>query len=86
MNVTITFELFQPAAFGVGEREAVITGGPAGATMRFVEKEIPLRDPAIVELPALTAVDRPFVPIVAAVEFDDSHVAKAVTSRVVESE
>lgn len=85
-NVTVTFELFHPAAFGAGERDAVITGGPTDDTVMFVEKVIPLSEPVIAELPGLIAVAMPLVPTVAAVEFEDVHAADEVISRVTPSE
>jgi hypothetical protein len=85
-NVTVTFELFHPAAFGAGESDAVITGGPAEATVRFVEKATPLSEPVIAELPGLSAVVIPLVRTVAAVELVDIHVANEVISRVTPSE
>lgn len=85
-NVTVTLELFQPAALGAGETETVIDGGPGAVTVRLVENENRFADAVIVEVPALAAVAKPFPPTVATPGAEDTQVTDPVMSRVVPSE
>ena len=83
--MTVTFELFQPAAFGAGETEAVIPGGPGAVTVSCVENANPTTEAVIVALPVFIAVAKPLA-TVATLGLDDSHVTDVVTGRLTPSE
>jgi hypothetical protein len=72
VNVTVTIELFQPAALGDGDTEAVIVGG-AGAvvTMRLTWAVKKLNLAVMLVLPLAIAVTKPFAPIVATLLFEE---------------
>ena len=85
-NVTVTLELFQPAAFGRGRTVAVIDGGPGAVTVRVVENVNGLSEAVIAVIPALAAEAEPFALTVATPGPEDAHVTDEVMSRVLPSE
>ena len=86
VNVTVTLELFQPAALGTGEMEAVIAGGPGAVTVTFVENVNPLTEAVIVALPVLAAAAKPLALTVATLVLDELQPTDAVRSCVLPSE
>jgi hypothetical protein len=86
VKVTITLELFHPAALGAGETVAVIDGGPTAVTLKLVENENELSVAVIDEIPVLAAVANPAALTVATAGFDEAHVTDEVISTVVPSE
>ena len=60
VKVTVTGELFQPAAFGAGETVAVIDGGPAEVTVRLDKNPNP---PTVAEMVAVPAPDAVTIPV-----------------------
>ena len=59
VKLTVTGESFQPAAFSVGETEAVMTGGPGAVTLILARNVRPLAETEIAAVPVLTAVTKP---------------------------
>lgn len=86
VKVTVTFELFHPAAFGRGDTAATIAGGPGAVTVRDVETENPFTATVTVVLPVLTAVARPFEPMFTTVELEEPHATPEVITWVLRSE
>lgn len=86
VNVTVTFVLFQPAAFGTGEIVAEIVGGPADVTVRVVENTSPFAAAETLVPPPPTVVASPPPLIVATLELAEAHATEEVMSRVVPSE
>lgn len=80
VNVTVTFVLFHPAAFGAGETVAVIVGGPGGLTVTPVVNVAAFMDALTTAAPALTAVTTPPEPTYAIALLDEPQVTCAVTS------
>jgi len=84
--VTVTGESLQPPAFGVGETEAAMTGGPGAVTLMLATNVRPLAETEIVAMPGLTAVTTPVELTVAMFDAEELQDALAVISREVPSE
>jgi hypothetical protein len=85
VNVTITGELFQPPAFGIGDTDAAMTGGP-DVTVTFELKVSPLANSEIVVVPLATPVTKPEEPTVAMFVAEEPQEAMDVISCEVPSE
>jgi hypothetical protein len=86
VKVTVTFVLFHPAEFGLGDTEAVIVGGPGEVTVTPVADVYPVAAAVIVAVPAPTPVATPVALTVDTLVLEEAHVTEPVMFWVLPSE